>query len=193
MTDTDTDVYGRTLEQIRDATIHSNVGARRRDALNQRRLRNSRILGNYQSPYGQGRRRPRTAGQQRRPRTVRQRRRAAPAVPQSAVPLQEVSAEPVQVAVAAEEQNLYKQLLNLLPLERQRQWNNLSDVEKAGLKDWCIQFDVDIPVAEVVPVPVEVPAGGRRKRRRKKRTKKKSRKKKRRTKKRRKKKRKTRR
>ena len=82
-----------------------------------------------------------------------------------------------------------KQLLNLLPPERQRQWNNLSDVEKAGLKEWCIQFDVDIPVADVVPVEEEdAIEGGRRKRRRKKRTKKKTRKKKRRTKKRRKKK-----
>ena len=178
--DTDTtDLYGRTRGQRRAANSRVNVDqllARERS----RRRRRRDMLAPRRGPYAQGRPRTRAALRAGRRRGRRPQEPQVPEILQEAVPV---------VAAEAQEQNLYKQLLNLLPPERQRQWNNLSDVEKAGLKEWCIQFDVDIPVADVVPVEEEdAIEGGRRKRRRKKRTKKKSRKKKRRTKKRRKKK-----
>ncbi len=94
------------------------------------------------------------------------------------------------VPAAAEEQNLYRQLLNLEDRLRKEQYDALEDDDKIRIEGWCNQL---VPCAQSVQpaeplgsIPIAQVAtfdtgGGRRKRRRKKRTKKKSRKKKRKT------------
>ena len=175
--------YGRTIEEVREATRRSNVDALRAAQQAARRARRNQLLrtaGRRHGPYSQQR-------MSRRRGTRAQRPPRQPSAP-------EIVTEEVPVAVAvAEEQNLYKQLLNLNEEQRDSQYNALIEDDKSKIRRLCNNLtpialqaidngNGNPPLAQAILL--DIPAnqlGGRRKRQRKKRTKKKSRRRKRKT------------